>query len=98
MRLTREDLTKTLYDASVGVLKLNVEILSDKCCSECEKINGVTIPLETAVLLEPLPFHRCTREYGCNCCYLFHPIRDKEGELELKQYDFNPLLKKNRKF
>lgn len=64
--------------------EVRVVFIANKCCSECDKIDRMKIPLAEALKKQPLPNPNCTREKGCFCCYGFEGLRDNNGRLIIK--------------
>jgi len=65
---------KGIENALSTKLKLEVEYLSNCCCAECLKLNGVRIPIEEIDINNPpVPVKNCRRNGGCNCTLLFIP-------------------------
>ncbi len=62
-----------------------VTFIATKCCPECEKNNELTMPIEEAIIKQPLPNPKCTRATGCVCCYGFRGKRDINGRLIRKR-------------
>lgn len=62
---------------------VNVHIIGNKCCPECDKYDQRTMPLSEALHEEPLPISTCVRANGCTCCYGFIGVRDENGRLVL---------------
>lgn len=38
-------------------------------CDICKNLNGKIIPIDEALLSNPLPVKDCTHPYRCRCCY-----------------------------
>lgn len=81
-----ENLKRNIDQAKDSGLKLNVFIIGTKCCSECDKVNGLTFPFEELLQKPFLPFDKCLRKPFCICCYGFQALRDENGTLIEKQY------------
>lgn len=62
-------------------LLMNVILITNGCCEECDKMNGTSMLLEEAIKNKPLPYYKCIREPSCICSYSFMPIRDEKGRL-----------------
>lgn len=62
--------------------KIQAEFITTKCCPECEKLDGTTVPILEEINNPTLPYHNCTRPYtGCVCLYTITSIRDEKGRL-----------------
>jgi hypothetical protein len=78
-------LNEYLCEKIKSKLKLNVELICNKCCTECEKRDGELMLLETALVHQPLPQVNCKRHTtGCICCYAVQGIRDERGRIVFK--------------
>ena len=62
-----------------------VVFIANKCCPECGKNDTLSMLLREAIIKQPLPNPKCTRETGCTCCYGFRGLRDRNGRLIRKQ-------------
>jgi hypothetical protein len=47
-----------------------VRIVAERCCPQCNKLNGLEISIADALLRQPLPSDKCKHEFCCNCLYL----------------------------
>lgn len=65
----------------IGNIRMKVQIISGHCCDYCNSLNGKRIDLEDAKKNRYLASEKCTREYGCNCCYGYSPELDENGNL-----------------
>jgi len=70
------NLKRDIDQAKKTELKLNAVIIGSKCCSECDKIDGLKLPFEEILQNPILPYHKCLREPFCICCYAFETLRD----------------------
>ena len=76
-----EAIKRDIDQAKHSRLKLQVEILGGNRCRQAEQLNGKIYTLESIVKRSILPYAECERIGGCNCTYLFQPMRDAEGKL-----------------
>lgn len=76
-----EFIKRDINKAKKSDILLEVRLLTTKCCEECDKINGIKMSLKKAIKTKPLPHPDCTRKPSCICCYTFHVIRDRKGDL-----------------
>jgi hypothetical protein len=60
--------------------KMRAQIIGSKCCDECDKLDGLNMPIEDAIMNQPLPVPNCTKTTGCACCYGFSVERDLRGK------------------
>ncbi len=81
-----KDLNRSIKQAKKIGLKMDVSIIGNYCCSECDKIDKTTFPFENLLQNSVLPHINCTRKPFCICCYGFHPLRDERGRLIQKKY------------
>ena len=79
-----KSLNEELEQASDFHLKLNVTIANSYCCSECDKLTDIIIPLEEVIQAPLLPYHKCIKPSGCTCMYSFEAIRDEKGRIQYK--------------
>jgi|GEM_PF-2762901 len=79
-------LERDVEQAKNSGLKLNVLIAGDKCCSECDKINGMKFQFKEILQKPILPYHKCSRPNFCKCFYLFEPVRNENNELIEAKY------------
>ena len=86
-------LQKSIDDALSSNLKMNVILITKGCCSECDKINDLTIPLDDYIINPSLPYHKCIRHtlqnppYSgtfCICTLGFTALRDENGKLIIR--------------
>lgn len=61
--------------------KSEVEIISGSCCSFCNDLKGKKLTFDEALNTQPLASKKCTREWGCNCCYTVTAVRGSNGRL-----------------
>lgn len=75
------NLQRDIEQAKKLGLKLNVFIIGNKCCAECDKINETKMPFENVLANPILPYIKCSRNPFCICCYGFEPLRDENNIL-----------------
>lgn len=80
-RIHTKIIKQQLSEAQNNSLKLNVILIANKCCSECDMIDKKIITMEEAMLKLPIPHEKCIKEGGCSCAIGFVPIHDKNGVL-----------------
>jgi len=73
-----------LKKADSADYKTLAQCIATHCCSVCEEMDGLAIPVDQALSEQPLPNSACTRELGCICTYAIIAERDLEGNLLLK--------------
>jgi hypothetical protein len=73
-----------LVQANSSDYRVLAMIIGSKCCPECDMIDGMAIPIEEALLQQPLPHPICEKETGCVCCYVFVGERDMDNNLIMK--------------
>lgn len=76
-----------LYDLRIANLanyKKSVEIVSNACCENCVELSTRTYEIEYLLKEKLLPYKNCTRNSGCNCCYIFKGVEDNNGRLIMK--------------
>jgi len=71
--------------ANLNRLQMNVILITNGCCNECQSFDGNKNSLESELSHSSLPIHSCSRPQGCICCYGFEGIRDANGRLKIKQ-------------
>jgi len=81
--IKKEMLYCDLVLAEEETYKVLANIITN-CCPECDKFDGLKIPLTQAILTQPLPVPECTRLGGCICCYSFRAERDSKGNIVMK--------------
>ncbi len=83
-------LQQSIDNALATNLKLNVILIGTGCCTECDKINDIVIPLGEYLENPILPYNKCSRHllpnppYSstfCICTLGFIPLRDENGNL-----------------
>ena len=83
-------LQKSIESALSTNLKYNVILMTKGCCSECDKINDIIMPLDEYLTNPVLPHKKCTRHtvsnppYSaafCICTLGFISLRDENGRL-----------------
>ena len=74
------DLENSIINAKSSGLKLDAIIIGTHCCPECDKIDKLTLPLDTIIKEPILPYSLCTRKPFCICCYGFIPLRDDNNK------------------
>lgn len=77
----KEYLKKNIEKAIATGLRLNVTIIANGCCKECDKIHGVEMPLEEFLQSQLLPYNKCIRKPFCICDIGFEGRRDVNGRL-----------------
>jgi hypothetical protein len=75
-----------LHQAKSLGMKIEVEILGGNRCLQSKRLNGKKYTFEAILKTNILPYAKCTRDGGCNCCYIFNPLRDITGKLIPKKY------------
>lgn len=58
-----------------------IKIIATKCCSECDSLHDLRMPIDEALKSNLLPYAKCTRPTGCVCCYVARAKRDNDGNL-----------------
>jgi hypothetical protein len=61
--------------------KWHIVIISGHCCPYCDSLDEKELTFEEALEQQPLASKHCTRELGCNCCYVTRASRDANGRL-----------------
>ena len=81
-KIIREKLDNYLKSQRpIGNYSMQIEIISGNCCEYCDSMNGNRIDLDEAIKKRYLASEKCTREWGCNCCYAYTAERDENGDL-----------------
>lgn len=70
-----------LKAAELTNFKTYVTIIGGERCAAAEAVNGLAVPLEDALLSQPIPYANCSRPLGCICCYGVHGERNLDGKL-----------------
>ena len=73
-----------LKKAALMPYRTNVMIIGGERCPAAEAVNGMVVPIEEALVQQPIPYGQCSRPLGCICNYGFHGERDLEGKLIMK--------------
>jgi hypothetical protein len=73
-----------LMAAELSTFKTYVMIIGGQQCAAAELVDGLAVPLEDALLEQPIPYANCSRPLGCICSYGIHGERDLEGNLITK--------------
>lgn len=71
----------SMKNAKKSCLKLNVVVIGNSCCEECDKIDNQIFSFEDAEKMPPIPNPLCVRPSGCNCAIGFIPLRDSNEKL-----------------
>jgi hypothetical protein len=70
-----------IQKAALSELKMDGIIMGGNRCELTKQINQKTYPLKDLLMKDAIPYQDCPRIGGCNCCYAFIPLRDKNGRL-----------------
>lgn len=62
-----------------------VEVIGNKCCPECDKIDEKVMSVQEAISAALLPYSKCTNNNGCVCCYASLTKTDEKGRLIRKK-------------
>lgn len=82
---TKEILFQDLLNAQNSEWETEAVIIGSKCCEVCLKFDKTTLDLDEAILIQPLPNPKCTRNNGCVCYYGFRGKSNDKGRLIRKK-------------
>ncbi len=85
----RNHVHKKFFETQLKLLEIDsrdfgyeqdVEVIGGHCCEYCNKLDGLKLPIDEFIKLNPIP-GACSNPNGCNCTYAMTARFDKRGRL-----------------